>query len=429
MTNLDYFRRSYLSFFSPFLFLLVEAVFLVMGNSAYKGEGYLTVETASIWLIIIAPLVCGIVAYDTARSGASSHHSMFVSAPRRLFVNYSPFVWNAFSASLIHVAILLGMLVQGRVWEPSVGWPAIALMALVQALTITFFAAIGYAIGSSLQPSLAGGVAAIGSFLVLSIFGPVSSINVFAITGATVPQIGMTWNTPGQLVRLVLLVLGIVLLVYGNWRNRRERIKLLHPFVVIPVLIGLGAGPFLFPMDYKKDLDVRAFRNTCTVIETTGSFPPIKICMFDEHRDRLSSFASMMNGAIQKVEDSGLSLQYASTWHELAWGRQLGEDTSNPVLDDTYYFQIPWSLLIKQGGEPSEVEREDIANILAFPAGCTIDRFNEGFETSSEFSDAQTEVYGAIYRVLVKGVKELQADEIKLYEQSLVVTAAWCEGA
>lgn len=427
MIDIKFFRNNYLSFYLPALVLLIETMFLFLGSSIYLGEGYLTVEAASSRLLLIAPVIAGSVAFDAARLRTPEHFSMYVTAPRRWLVDFGPFLWAAGTGSLIHCAVLLGTLIQGRVLNPSVGFPAILFMMLVQCVTIVLFAAMGYAVGAVLSPSLAGGVSTIGAYLVLTIFGPVGPVNIFSVTGANIPQIGMTWNLCSQQIRLGIVLVMIGLLLFGNFSSRKSRLKISRPVVILPLLVALSVGPIFLDLDYKSDLDVRADRDSCASIERTPSSQTIEICLFNEHRAYLPEFVGALEFGIKTMDDAKVSIDLASTWHELAWGQQVGESSSNPQLQDTYYFQIPLSLLEGQGVE-TVTGLEEVAHIISFPSTCSIDRFNQAFDSSVEgFVEAQALIYNAINDILM-GVKiNLSPAEVEDIAQAQALRADWCE--
>lgn len=427
MTNVKFFRSNYLSFYLPAVILLIEAIFLLLGSSSYLGEGYLTVEAASSRLLLVAPVVAGSVAFDTARLRNPEHFSMYVSAPRRWLVDFGPVIWAAGTGSLIHCAVIVGTLIQGRVLNPSVGYPAIAFMMLIQCVTIALFAAVGYAVGSVLSASLAGGAGAIGAYLVLTIFGPIAQVNIFSIVGANIPQIGMTWDLSSQRIRLAILLLMIMVLLFGNFRSRKSRSKVSRPVVILPLLVALSVGPIFLNLDYKSDLDVRAERNSCAFIERTPASEPLEICLFDEHRAYLPELAGGIESGIQTLEAAQMPLDLASTWHELAWGRQLGENSSNPEVQDIHYFQIPLSVLEGQGIQ-TETGAEELANIFSFPSACSIDRFNLAFDSSAEgFDDAQTLIYNTVYDTLMGAKPNLSPAEVAEIEQAIALRADWCD--
>jgi hypothetical protein len=172
----------------------------------------------SLWLVF--PIVAGAAAVDAAMLTQPGHRFM-VTSKRLASRRYGwALAWVAVPAVVAHGGVIVAVLALGGAWLGRVGVVPLLLAVAAQAVTIVWFAAWGSLIGRLLSPVVAGIVGAASAFLLSTIWGqamsPRPQFSVFGDAGASVSQIGVTWNVHHLLVQIAVLGVTAVAL----WRVR-----------------------------------------------------------------------------------------------------------------------------------------------------------------------------------------------------------------
>lgn len=219
-------RWAVAALLGPWTFVAAAGVALgiaVMRGAPYLGEGMWTVRWAANGLWLLWTVVAAAAAVDAARlSRSGSRHLALLG--RGIGVHGRVVGVTGICAAAGHVVVVAAMLLVGGVSAPRVGWGPVLLAVGAQAVTIVWFAAVGSALGRYLPPVVAGIAASLAAFVAgfLLIGGSTGEpgYQVLGDSGATVSQIGVSWNVQHLMIQVVTLGVSALLLALPRPRLR-----------------------------------------------------------------------------------------------------------------------------------------------------------------------------------------------------------------
>ncbi|MDR0483125.1 MAG: hypothetical protein LBH13_08245 [Cellulomonadaceae bacterium] len=253
----------------------------VMRGTPYLGEGMWTVRWFALGLWMVWPVIAALSAVDAARLTTPEARYLVLTARHGQRGYTAAAAWAAVPSAVVHLLVILTALAIGSVAHPRGGWPIIALAILAQLSTFLWFAALGSFIGRLLSPVLAGVVALAASLGLAQVLtnmglGARGGFNPLGDSGASVSQIGLTWN-PVHLV-VQILVLAVTAMVLMMPRPQVVAGKLAPGFGTLAAAgitaLALIALPALIPGE--SLLAVPVAPSACS-----GERPTI--CVFPEH--------------------------------------------------------------------------------------------------------------------------------------------------
>ena len=209
-THVRYALRTLAGPWAALVVLGVDAGIATMRQAPYLGEGMWTVRWMALGLWIIWPVVAATAAVDAARlTRPGARHLPFTTRRGRREYAWAA-AWTAVPAAGAHVAVIAAGLIVGGVAEPRVGWGPIVLAVVAHCSTLVWFAALGSFVGRCVSPLLAGilaaGTAFALSYLLTNVGAATATFEVLGDQGASISQIGVTWNVTHLLVQSAVLL-------------------------------------------------------------------------------------------------------------------------------------------------------------------------------------------------------------------------------
>jgi hypothetical protein len=211
-----------------------------------------TVRWMALDLWIAWLLVAGAAAVDAARIARPGEAHLAVAARRGGVVFLRAAAWTAVPALLARCVVMALGLAWGGVAAPRGGWAILVLAVIAQLATIAWFTALGSFVGRHL-PTVVAGLAGIGSALVIeqtmtTLTASDASFSVFGDMGASVSQIGVTWNPQWLAVQVGVLVPTALLMVLVRISGSPQVYKMptISGWAAVGVVVAaLGIAPAL----------------------------------------------------------------------------------------------------------------------------------------------------------------------------------------
>lgn len=280
----------------------VDMGIALMRGSPYLGEGMWTVRWMAIGLWVVWPVIAAVAAVDAARLTRPGVRHLPLTARHGAREYVWAAAWAAGPAVVVHALVTLTLLLVGAVASPRVGWGPMVLAILAQASTLVWFAAAGSFIGRH-APALVAGITAVAATLVLSflltnVAAGSAGFEALGDSGASVSQIGLTWNV-GHLVAQILLLSGTAwLLLLARPRVSRGRLVPSLRGVTSALLTGvlLVAAPSAV-----SGAPLTAAPEAPT--DCTGSDPDV--CVFPEHRRNAAATLQQVDALVQAARAGG----------------------------------------------------------------------------------------------------------------------------
>lgn len=193
---------------------------IALQGSAWVGDAVFVVRGTSLIAWLVGVTLSGVAAVDAARLSTKGrvHH---VADSGRGFKEFTGAALATFlPVVLAHVTALTVAFALSDVIIRSFGSIILAILAGLTA--IFWFIAFGSAIGRFLPPIIAGPVAVVVYFLQLAFMGMTASEPAFRVlgdSGASVSQVGLTWNAAHLVAQILILsITGLVLLAIPRGR-------------------------------------------------------------------------------------------------------------------------------------------------------------------------------------------------------------------
>lgn len=183
---------------------------------AYLGDPVLTIRWMSIPIWILCIIAAAFCALDAARISRKGFRHLVASTKhgRRRYI--WAICWTVIPAVAVHTTIIVVLVVKGEAGLASISGSILAIAC--QCASLTWFSILGSAVGRYFSPITGAMCAAVVSwFLTWAGFGlgrSSAGFSPFGDSGATVSQVGITWNISHLLMSLLFMVLtGMVLLL------------------------------------------------------------------------------------------------------------------------------------------------------------------------------------------------------------------------
>ena len=198
----------------PWIVLVVvglDAGIAAVRGAPYLGETVFAVRWMALPLWIAQLAVAAIAAVDAARLTAPGRRHLSLASAGGWKEYAWAALWTGGAAAVAHIIAIVAVVAAGGFQRPAAGWGPVALAVLAQASTLLWAAAWGSFVGRHCQPIVAGLVAAVvmyGAELLFSNAGTSGGGPVFfplGDTGASVTQVGLTWNPWSLAAQIVLL--------------------------------------------------------------------------------------------------------------------------------------------------------------------------------------------------------------------------------
>ncbi|SNT06752.1 hypothetical protein SAMN06309944_1941 [Micrococcales bacterium KH10] len=215
----------------------------VTRDAPYLGEAMWTVRWFALSLFLIVPVCCAAAAIDASRlSQVHANHLILVSQ-RRSVISLRAAGITAGFATLAYVLLVGSVLLIGGDLSPRPGWGPIVLALLAQVSVIIWFVAFGSAIGRYLGVFASGAVGAIAGFGLYQLLGGASLLapkfSIMGDSGASVSQIGLTWNVAHLVIQSAILLSTAVMLMVVRSSNIAGR--LVPGVMAVVTFVGVGA--------------------------------------------------------------------------------------------------------------------------------------------------------------------------------------------
>jgi len=386
----------------PWAALVVVGVDLgiaTMRHAPYLGEGMWTVRWMALGLWILWPVVAAVAAVDAARlTRPGSRHLPFTTRRGRVEYVWAA-SWTAVPAIAVHTAVIIVALAIGGVGHPRVGWAPIALAVVAQGSTFLWFAAVGSFIGRCTPPLLAGilaaGASLAFSYVLTNVGAAAPEFEVLGDQGASVSQIGVTWNLTHLAVQSVILVATAAVMLVARPVERSARIvpgpawvsAALATVVVVAVAPRAVAGAPLSAEPEPPD-------------DCTGTQPVV--CIYPEHRRHAEPTLAALDALLDAARDAGYAsfvptrVEESSRRYDAADGHGV---MSLPIL------------------EPGQVDTPGLVQRLLMPGWCPAlsadtpppDAY---FAAMQSLTFTWTSVVGEPYDPMAAGLRQLSPDEV-----------------
>lgn len=281
----------------------LELVAFLQHGMPWRGEGMWTVDYFAIPLLIIGPLSAGVAAVDAARLSRPGNIHLVLAVPWSARVHVRAALWTAGPLMLLHLVTIACAVVIGQVRQPSIGWLAMVVAALVQAEVILWFAAVGSLVGRFVNPLLAGLVAGVGTFLLIYVIGGPASggFRLLEFGGATVTMLGKAYSSAYLVSQATIFLVTSILFLVLPFRMRSG--------YRIPTATGAVAGVIAI----------------VALVVLSGTLPPSRtvadpqppdfcrgtkpqVCLFFEHR----RYADLIYPKVEILSQAALESGYSA---------------------------------------------------------------------------------------------------------------------
>ncbi|QOQ39541.1 hypothetical protein [Trueperella pecoris] len=272
---------------------------IMLQGPSWVGDAVFVVRGTSLITWLVTLVAAGISAVDASR--LTRDHLHHVTDGRRGFRAFS---WMAMSTFIplaaIHLLAVVSSLVIfdaviNSVWQ-------IVLAVIAQLGSLFWFTAFGSAVGRFLPPLIAGPAVAVSAYLLqLRLMGMMASEPSFRIlgdSGASVSQVGLTWNVSHLLFQISLLgITGLVLLATPRGKvwargipNWRAQAGFISAFTILVAASYFVPGRPMNPSP--------AYPDECY----QGVIP---ICLYREHADIGQPYVDYLSSLYAAARDTG----------------------------------------------------------------------------------------------------------------------------
>lgn len=280
----------------------IEITMFLQRGMPWRGESLWTVDWFGISLFILGPLAAGVAAIDAAKLSRPGNIHLVVSVLRRGRAYAWAAAWCALPLAAVHLIVIFTALMVGQAWHPSVSWLSLVAGAMVQALAIGGYTAIGSALGRFATPTVAGLIGAAGVFVlnyvIAGAFATKENFQLLKLGGATVTMIGKSFNT--AYLGWQAFIFAVIMVVFVGLRVRPVSSVLLPTvpaiIAVVCVIVGVAVSPATLPA--KRYDSVARPPTLCT--QTTP-----EICMYNEHRRYVALVTQPINTLIDAARAKG----------------------------------------------------------------------------------------------------------------------------
>lgn len=318
---------------SGLVVLGVDLGIATMRQSPFVGEGMWTVRWMALGLWILWPVIAAVSAVDAARlTRPGTRHLPLTTRHGRAEYVWAA-AWTAVPAAAVHAVVIAVGLGLGGVAAPRVGWGAIILAVVAQCSTFVWFAAAGSFLGRMVSPLLAGilaaGLALALSYLLTDVGAAAPGFHVLGDQGASVSQIGVTWNLTHLVVQILVLLLTAGLLVVAR---PVQRSSYLTPGVAW-VTAALVTASVLYVAP--RAVAGEPLESAPQPPDDCSGSEPI-VCIFPEHRRYADPTLTQVDALVDVAREAGYEslvparLEESSRRYDAADGRGT---MSLPILE------------------------------------------------------------------------------------------------
>lgn len=330
--------------------LATELTAMAQRGMQWRGDLVWTIDWLPVSFVLVAPVVAGLSALDTARmatgAGHLAHGPFFRTPAFAVVATYSVL------AVLTHCLVLAVALV---VSAPQTWDPAAPLAVLVQLLMLVVFAALGGAAGRFARPKVAGSVGALSAFALMYVAGgPDQGLALFEFGGATVPRVGFAYDAghlAWQAVALAAVAAALVVLrpVEGPRGRRPDPRDAAFSVVLLTLVAALVST-----VDSDRLRVVGAAPTVC------GEVEGVTTCFYAQHRRIEKDFQQALFVLASSARDQGYDALVPTEVDEAAPG-SLPQDQDPEVAA---FYVMPDHL---QGASPT---LWDVASGIVQPVHC-----------------------------------------------------------
>lgn len=296
---INYAGRTTFGFWTFAAALLVELVNVVQRGASWDGDVLLAADAQSIATFVIGPLLCAVVAVDTARySDPSLLHLVRFSTPPR-----HPYVFTALAAwvpvAVVHLGVGAACIAINATPAHGASTVLMAVLQLVvQALALLTFASVGSFLGrfvSRLAAGVLGVAAALGVFYLQASAG--DGFQLLKIGGATVSRIGLLYSVPYLVAQVVgLLIVSCALLLVPSVGRRGRAFP--SPVAAVAGVIALAV--VVVPLPWLPH--TRWVEDPRPPTDCAGA---PAVCLFAEHAASRAGYRAQVERLVQAADAAG----------------------------------------------------------------------------------------------------------------------------
>jgi hypothetical protein len=293
--------------FGPWVSIVILGAYaanLTQRGAPWRGDPLWSVEWLAITLFVVGPLVSAVSAVDAARLARPDGAYLIAPTRRRRRVFIRALLFCVVPAIGIHLFAYLLTLTFGHALS-SLGDVLLGAAVLVQALSILWFGLLGSLLGRVLPVALAGlvgGVAAFSAIYALGLgSGGAARFALLNLGGASVPQIGLRYNTVYLLLQTTLFVLALILFLAAPIKYREGRQSISPVAIPLGLFVVAVICASLFGPSDRKFVGPPIRPDNCHGVSPT-------ICLYSEQ----SRVAASVDGSLRRIVVAAKSKGYAA---------------------------------------------------------------------------------------------------------------------